>query len=282
MKSCAPERELVLQKPQSAEWAIRIRRLLSDLKLSQAGLAGRVGVSPATVSRWLQGRQEPSAEFYVALGNLARPPHGVYFWERAGVDSAALSDATLQNSLVSMPVKLRNFKLVSTRKLSRQLAGNGNAVAIPLLSITSYGDRIPPRENVTVSEVDVEEILIAPLAWCPHPEKMIAIHFEGDSMLPTIPPGSILFIDTAIKERERLHQRITVVAHRDLGFKVARFQRISGADLLISANFRFLPVNVTNASKWKIFGEVLWWVSRDPESSGKGSQPAEKSGTVHP
>lgn len=264
------------QKPQPSEWAGRIRGLLDDLKLSQAELAERVGVSPATVSRWVQGRQEPTAEFYVALGNLARPPHGVYFWERAGVDSAALSDASLRNVPVSMPVKLRDLKLVSTRKLSRQLDGAGNAVAIPLLNITAYGDRIPPRQNVTVSEVAIEEILLAPLVWCPHPEKMIAIHFDGESMLPTITPGSLLFIDSAIRERDRLHQRIAVIAHRDLGFKVARFQRISGADLLISANYKFLPVNVTNASKWKIFGEVMWWISRDPESSGKSSQPAEK------
>jgi len=24
---------------------------------------------------------------------------------------------------------------------------------------------------------------------------------------------------------------------------------------------------VSNASKWKIFGEVLWWISRDPDIS---------------
>jgi transcriptional regulator with XRE-family HTH domain len=267
MKSREAEKRSILQKSQSPEWALRIRRLLSDLKLSQSGLAERVGVSPATVSRWVQGRQEPTAEFYVNLGNLARPPHGVYFWGRAGIDSAALSDASQQNSLISVPVKLRDFKIVAARKLSRQLAGNGNAVAIPLLKITAYGDRFPPRKNVAISEVDIEEILIAPLSWCPHPENMIAIHLEGESMLPTISPGSILFVDTATKERDRLHQRITVIAHRDLGFKVARFQRISGADLLISANYRFLPVNVTNASKWKIFGEVLWWVSRDPATA---------------
>jgi phage repressor protein C with HTH and peptisase S24 domain len=260
-----------VQKNPSSEWAIRIRRLLNDLKLSQASLAQRVGVSPATVSRWLKGRQEPTAECYVALGNLARRPDGVYFWERAGMESATLSDAGLRESFFSLPVKLRDLKLVASRKVSRQLAGKGNAVALPLLNVTAYGDRIPPRENVNLSEIDVEDILLAPLSWCPHPEKMLAIHFDGDSMLPTIPPGSILFVDTAVKNRDLLHQRIAVVAHRDLGFKVARFQRVSGSDLLVSANYKFVPVNVTNASKWKIFGEVLWWVSRDPEA-----QPADK------
>jgi hypothetical protein len=70
-------------------------------------------------------------------------------------------------------------------------------------------------------------------------------------------------VDTAATERDRLHQRLTVVAHRDLGFKVARFQRLSGSDLLVSANHKYVPVDVSNPSKWKIFGEVLWWVSKD-------------------
>jgi phage repressor protein C with HTH and peptisase S24 domain len=95
---------------------------------------------------------------------------------------------------------------------------------------------------------------------------MIAMHLEGDSMLPAITPGSILFADTAAKDRDYLHQRIAVVSHRDLGFKVARFQRISGSDLLVSANYKYPPIDVSNASKWKIFGEVLWWVSRDADT----------------
>ena len=84
---------------------------------------------------------------------------------------------------------------------------------------------------------------------------MIAMHFDGDFMFPIILEGSILCVDTGIKDRDRLHQRRTLVAHCDLGFKVARFQRISGSDLLVSANYKVVPVNVSNASKWKIFGE---------------------------
>jgi hypothetical protein len=32
---------------------------------------------------------------------------------------------------------------------------------------------------------------------------------------------------------------------------------------MVSANHKYLPLDISNASKWKIFGEVLWWVSRD-------------------
>ncbi|HUA92240.1 MAG TPA: XRE family transcriptional regulator [Terracidiphilus sp.] len=261
------------------EWTDRIRRLLRQLNLSQAGLAERLGVSPPTVSRWLKGRHEPTAESYIALGNLCHPPEGIYFWERAGLDASGLLDASFQRAVSSLRASLRDFKLVAGKKISGSVAGKENevAVAIPLLNATAYGDRIPPHENVNLSEAKVESILLAPLSWCPHPENMIGIHLDGDSMLPIIAPGSILFVDTAAKDRDQLHQRITVITHRDLGFKVARFQRIGGADLLVSANHKYAPVDVSNASKWKIFGEVLWWVSRDANQHLDSGAPGESA-----
>ena len=82
-------------------------------------------------------------------------------------------------------------------------------------------------------------------------------------MYPTIPSGSVLFVDIAATDRNQLNEKLVVVAHRDLGFKVARFQRLAGSDLLVSANPKYLPLDVSNATKWKIFGEVLWWISKD-------------------
>lgn len=249
--------------PSSPDWPERIQRLLNELNLTQAGLAERLGVSPATVSRWIQGKIEPTAQNYVALGNLAPSPHSVYFWERAGMDPSDLSVANLGKSASSLRFDLRDFQLIASSKTSQQLAGAGSAVAIPLLNVTAWGDRVAPPQNVSLSQAEVESVLVAPLDWCPHPESMIAMHVAGDSMDPLIPDGSIIFVDTAAAERDHLHQKLAVVTHRDQGFKVARFQRLQGTDLMISANRRVLPLDVSNASKWKTFGEVLWWVSRD-------------------
>jgi len=254
---------MVEQPSKSTEWSLRIRRLVEDLGLTQAGLAVRLGVSPATVSRWLAGRHEPTAETYVALGNLAGRGEGAYFWERAGLNTSDLPDASLSRAVSSLQVSLEDFNLIAGKAVSTHIGGKGNAVAIPLLKVTAFGDRVPPEENVSLSQVEVEEVLLAPLSWCPHPDKMIGMHVAGDSMHPTIADGSILFVDTAITERDGLNQKLVVVAHRDLGFKVARFQRLAGSDLLVSANPKYLPLDVSNASKWKIFGEVLWWVSKD-------------------
>jgi transcriptional regulator with XRE-family HTH domain len=252
-------------KPIAAEWSERIRKLLGDFNLSQAALAERLGISPPTVSRWLQGRNEPTAEGYIALGNLAPSPDGIYFWERAGMNMSSLLDANAETARFSVRVDLNQCKLITGRKTAGILSSKTEkaAVAIPLLNAIAYGDRIPPHENVVLSEAEVEDVLFAPLSWCPNPESMVGMHFDGDSMLPVIPPKSILFVDRASTDRDRLHQRIAVVSHRDLGFKVARFQRIAGSDLLVSANYQYPPIDVGNASKWKFFGEVLWWVSRD-------------------
>src|SRR5580700_2334757 len=94
------------------EWSERILRLASDLRLTQAGLAERLGVSPATVSRWIQGKYEPTAEGYVALGNLARWPDGMYFWERAGVDTSGFPDTNYRRAVSSLRVSLSDFTLI--------------------------------------------------------------------------------------------------------------------------------------------------------------------------
>ena len=245
------------------EWSERILRLAGELGLTQAGLAERLGVSPATVSRWIQGRYEPTAEGYVALGNLAQRSEGMYFWERAGVDTSAFPEASFRRAQSSLKVNLQDFTVIAGRKGSRLLAGKFGAVAVPLLNVAAYGDPVPPSENVSLSEAQVEEVLLAPLSWCPHPEHMVSMHLLGDSMVPTISPGSILFVDTAATGRDALNQKIAVVSHRDLGFKVARLQRLANSDLLVSSNHKYVPLDISNALRWKIFGEVLWWVSRD-------------------
>jgi transcriptional regulator with XRE-family HTH domain len=252
------------QNVTQAEWSTQIRRLLAQLRLSQAGLAARLGVSPATITRWIKGSHEPTSSSYLAMGNLAGSPDGVYFWERAGVDPANFPDAKLRMTLSSLRVNLRDFKLIAGRKLSRKvIASKSQAVILPLLNITAYGDRIPPSRHVTLAKAEVEDVLMAPLSWCPHPESMLCMHLTGDSMVPVIPPDAVIAVDTAVTERSQLDKKIAVFSHRDLGFKVARLQRLPSADILLSANHKYLPVDASDQSKWKILGAVVWWVSQD-------------------
>jgi transcriptional regulator with XRE-family HTH domain len=250
------------------EWPARIAQLLRKQGLTQAALAERLGVSSATVSRWMKGTHEPTGEAYVSLGNLAGSPEDVYFWERAGINTGGLPGSSSRILASSVRVKLTDFKFVFGAKLSRKMVANrANAVAIPLLNVTAYGDEVPPEKHVRLSEAFIEEVLTAPLEWCPHPGNMICMHVAGDSMLPLIAPNAVIAVDMHVADRGTLLGKIVLATHRDHGFKIARLQRLPSADVLVSANHKYSPIDITADSKWKIVGQVLWWVSKDPEIS---------------
>jgi phage repressor protein C with HTH and peptisase S24 domain len=90
------------------------------------------------------------------------------------------------------------------------------------------------------------------------------MHVAGDSMLPLIVPKAVIAIDMHVTDRAILSGKIVLVSHRDLGFKIARLQRLPSADILVSANPKYLPIDMTDDSKWKVAGQVLWWISKDP------------------
>jgi transcriptional regulator with XRE-family HTH domain len=249
------------------EWSARIAQVLRKHQLTQAALAERLGVSSPTVSRWMNGTHEPTGEAYISLGNLAGPPEDIYFWERAGINTTGFPQTSSRVAGSSVRVKLTDFKFVFGPKLSsKTLVNKANAVAIPLLNVTAYGDPVPPERHIHMSEATIEEVLVAPLSWCPHPGGMICMHVAGDSMLPLIPPNAVIAIDMQVTDRAALWRKVVLVSHRDLGFKVARLQRLPSADILVSANPKYLPIDMTDDSKWKIAGQVLWWVSKDPEA----------------
>lgn len=247
------------------EWSGPIKRLLVKQTMTQADLAQHLGVSASTVTRWVRGSHEPTSAAYVSMGNLAGAPEGIYFWERAGIDPMKFPDMNLRIAVSSLQVNLKDFNLVTTKKLSAKVIAEGaTAVVLPLLNLTAYADPIPPGPQVTLAQAEVEDVLMAPLQWCPHPESMISMRVSGDSMMPIVPANAIIAIDTSVTEREALDQKIAVFSHRDHGFKVARLQRLPSSDILVSANHKYLPVDVSDQSKWKAIGAVLWWVSQDP------------------
>jgi SOS-response transcriptional repressor LexA len=213
----------------------------------------------------------------MAMGNLLPQPEGGYFWERAGVDRSNFPDTNLQATLASLRVNLRDFTLLGGKKITRGIvASKSNAVILPLLNVVAYGDRVPPGPHVTLAQAEVLDVLMAPLSWCAHPENMLCLKLSGDSMLPVISPESIIAVDTGITDREELDKKLAVFSHRDLGFKVARLQRLPASDILVSANHTYLPVDVTDQAKWKVVGAVAWWVSTDslPHAAQNNKPPA--------
>ena len=244
------------------DWAEKIRRAMSQLGETQEAFAQHLGVSPATLSRWVNGKNEPTPAMYVALGNLVGKPDRNYFFSRAGIEILGTSEeATGGRHLQSLRLGESDYQLVNRKKISGRLTSRGKIVGIPLLSVPLYADEKAPPETVNLADARVEDVLTASIDWCPHPDALLAMRVHGDSMVPIITPGDIVIVDTSSNDRNTLDRKIVVISHRDLGFKVARLQRIANAYLLVSANHKCFPIDVSNAAKWKLFGEVLWWIS---------------------
>lgn len=246
------------------EWCLRIRHLVESLNLTQAALAERLGVSPATVSRWMQGKIEPTAEGYVALGNLAPRSESLYFLERAGLNVVELGETGQRHAVSSLRTRLPDLKILAGKRnaLSRDSDGDATAVAVPLLKLKASVNA-PPHSTHSLADADVEEIIVVPIAWCPHPEQTVAMQLADDTMSPLIPADSTIVFDTADSEREHVRGSIVVMSHRDLGFRAGRLQRYGGTDLLMPATSRYAPLDVNNTAKWKVCGRVLWWIARD-------------------
>jgi transcriptional regulator with XRE-family HTH domain len=67
------------------DWATKIKRLRRRVGLSQTEFGSRLRYSAMTVSRWECGKQEPTAQGYIRLGQLCEGVESWWFWSRAGL-----------------------------------------------------------------------------------------------------------------------------------------------------------------------------------------------------
>ena len=70
------------------EWSTSILKLRRQLGLTQSELGSRLHYSAMAVCRWETGKQEPTSQCYIQLGNLAGEPDCWVFWGRAGLNSS--------------------------------------------------------------------------------------------------------------------------------------------------------------------------------------------------
>src|SRR5580692_9089711 len=141
------------------DWAERVENLRHKLNLSQSALGQQLQYSAMAISRWERGLQEPPAECYIKLGELAGNPDCWYFWERAGLKSS--------NIMRVLPKDKRVFPKSSFPDFDIVVAGSGNKVrsqkktqlvAIPLLGVHAgthgeKGDKVLDLNNAPAEDM---------------------------------------------------------------------------------------------------------------------------------
>jgi hypothetical protein len=70
-------------------WARQIKALRTDLGLNQLAFGKKLKCSSMVISRWERGLQKPPADCLIAMGKIAGPRSGWFFWKMAGIDRAS-------------------------------------------------------------------------------------------------------------------------------------------------------------------------------------------------
>src|ERR1700730_1821499 len=229
------------------EWSTTICELRRRLGLSQAAFGQRLYSSAMAVSRWERGRQEPTAESYIGLGNLAGAPLCWFFWGRAGLSNEDLMRV--------MPPQL-NHHIPSLYQIAS--AGGGpkksklpQLVAIPLLEVVAASHGEKGDSSSILHSSPVESMMAAPKEWCPNPTSTICLRVRGNSMSPLISDGSILAVDTSQRDQADLDGKIIITWHKTMGLNVSRLKRYGPAEVLQPENAEYESFVLNGKQKWK-------------------------------
>src|SRR5258706_5387581 len=150
--------------------AEQIEQLRHRLDLSQSRLGQQLQYSAMAISRWERGLQEPPADCYIKLGDLAGNPDCWYFWERAGLKSSDVIRA--------LPLDKRLFPKSTFPDFDIVVAGSGGKlrskkktqlVAIPLLAVHAGAHGQEGDNTFDLNKAPVEDMIVAPAFLCPNP-----------------------------------------------------------------------------------------------------------------
>jgi Peptidase S24-like len=254
------------QRENAPEWARSILKLRHRLGLSQTALGARLHYSAMAVSRWESGTKEPPAQCYIQLGNLAGEPECWSFWARAGLRSADLARMLPEGRGAMRKTKFPNFEIVMAGGGPKRLQASTKVrlVAIPVLPVHAGTRGELGDHHTDLDRVTADEMIAAPVLWCPNPGDTSCLRVRGSSMSPLISHGDIIAVDCSQSDPDELNGKVVVAWHRETGLSVSRFLLANGVQLLESENRDYQPVILSKDRKWRLIGKVLWWIHQAP------------------
>lgn len=243
------------------DWSRKILAFRQALKLTQSELGRRLRTSAMAISRWERGDNEPPADIYIRLGNIANDPLCWFFWGRAG-----LSTADVMRVLPTATRRLREDRIALVQVVyagAKRAVKSAKFVGIPLLPVRAGTPGAEGDEVADLDQLKPEAIWAAPLEWCPNPASTISFRVVGNSMSPLILDGYIIAVDTSDTPRDELVGQIVVARNSEnQRLLVSRLIRFDHTDALVSDQRENQAVSLANVSTWRIIGKVLWWTGQ--------------------
>jgi SOS-response transcriptional repressor LexA/DNA-binding XRE family transcriptional regulator len=250
-----------MQSQVKPDWAVTISKLRTHMQISQTDFGRKLHASAMAISRWERGAQEPTAQGYIALGNLAGDPLCWNFWQRAGLghDDFMRVVPSLRKRLIK--ASIQQIDVASAGSGNKKKISKSEHIAVPLLKIVAaaHGGEGDISE---LHDAEAEGVIAAPKEWCPNPSMTTCLRVKGDSMAPVICDGYIIAVDSSQNDRSQLHGKIVIAWNKEKGLTVTRFSRFEHAEVLQPENNTYESIVLNNSHKWKILGKVLWWVGQ--------------------
>lgn len=194
----------------SNESGERITRLRKDIRReTQADFGKALGVGQTMVSGLEGGEAEPSCAMYLRLGNLAPYPDNLWFWERAGLDAAAMESSV--------------GKLLRERGSAPVL---GESVRLRCYIETGHGTRAVDRE------------ITFPAEFVRDPSQTVCVVIDEETRSEWLPAGDLVVLDNSDRDATDLTPfwNETVIVNVDLerpsGYAALHMGTWSGGSLI--------------------------------------------------
>lgn len=185
-------------------------------KLTQADLASKLDVAPTAISAWEVGRNKPLMDKIEMMSEL--------FDIRK---SDLLGDELLPNNLI--------------------MVDRASVVRIPILGTIKCGQPILAEENITGYREELSDRLPS--------GNLFYLRSQGDSMLPTIPEGSLVLI----REQPTVEygEVAAVLVNGDTEATLKRVKKQGEIVMLIADNPDYPPYVITKDNPARIIGKAV-------------------------
>lgn len=225
----------------------RLRAVRNKLGTSQTDMAEQVGVSQGTLADYESGRRKPSMPVLLALEHCFHINHQ---WVLSGKGDP------LRTESAARPVITVDEE---ERARLENLEGRDSYYAIPYLR-----DAAAAGSGLLMEE-DVAGYCIIHKRVAPRPDELRCVRISGSSMSPTLTDGSIVAINTTIRDVSAVTGKI-VCARTSEGEVVIKRLRHRGRHVLLYSDnpvqekYPPLVVDLREVEN-PIVGQVVWaWV----------------------
>ena len=185
-------------------------------KLTQADLASKLGVAPTAISAWEVGRNKPLMDKIEMMSEL----FGIRKSDLIGDDFS--------------PINLVMFDRESV-------------VRVPILGTIKCGQPILAEDNITGYREELSDRLPS--------GNLFYLRSQGDSMLPTIPEGSLVLI----REQPTVEygEVAAVLVNGDTEATLKRVKKQGDIVMLIADNPDYPPYIITDDNPARIIGKAV-------------------------